>query len=117
MLVGQLSMILAVVWLIASSLWLQHAGLVTGFAGVYMGACCGSMEKYKKEPGLWMLAGLFLFFTGLFWLMGTLQAVFSGNSSTPSVSLDWAGSTVIAGITIRILASVIVHNRKLPSSV
>jgi len=117
MAIGGLAMIPAMLWLVATLLWFNSIGLLTAFFAVYLGACVGSLLKYQKERGLWMLAAMGLIFTVPFWVLGTWGSIFqSGSPISASDVIDVMGFTLVAGITSRILASVFVHNRALGKS-
>jgi len=64
-------------WVIFNARWLMLGGLVLGLAGgrfgglgavtcwmaVWLGTCGATFRRWRDEPGLWMLSGLFLAIT------------------------------------------------------
>ncbi len=73
------------------------------------GAACLSLERFKTERGLWMLAGFFGLFTlalwGLFVTM-TLRDAMRGQSSLGWASVDAGVATVVYAHTWRTLFGV-----------
>ncbi len=110
---GGIAMLPALIWLIVSHNWLNGAGFMTAFFLVFLGACCGSLDKYRTEPGLWMLAALCLCFTGPVWVLSSWSALQQPPSSNVLSIIDVSLATLVMGITTRILVSVCVHNRQL----
>ena len=44
----------------AASAWLKFPGVITAAFAISLGASGGTLIRWRTEPGLWMIAGLFL---------------------------------------------------------
>jgi hypothetical protein len=107
----------AVVW--GLSLSLAAPGAMTGFMLVALGASGATFGAWRREPGLWMLAGLFL----MIWLpvcVGlqvdkALHGLPAGGFPAGEVA-DFATSLVVMGWHVGFLATVFRHNRNLSRS-
>jgi hypothetical protein len=90
-------------------------GILTGVMLTMLGSGLGTIEKWRTEPGLWMLAAVWLAFAGPFWLllecMPIVDAVRGKTDGIP-VAIDVFISTSILWLQARLYWSVIVLYRR-----
>jgi hypothetical protein len=95
--------------------WLSNAVITAGML-IGLGAMGGSLDKWRTERGLWMLAGLFFSIFGLFYiavLYHQVADIVVGRAPLAGwMAVDWAIGTAILGIMVRFLWSVIRLNRE-----
>lgn len=90
------------------SLNLGGFGLLTGWAAMSLGACGGTFHRWREEPGLWMLSGLFfpVFSIGLaFFAYASFLGHSRGGAPGPSDCDDW-GATLLYAALVYFLVSV-----------
>jgi len=102
--------------LVAAALeWWLGIGAVCAIALVSLGALLRSVQDYRIEPGLWMLA---LLFGSLFLVVnltieiGLVTDVLRGMQVPWQATLDIAIALHIQWLAVRVMATVVVHNRR-----
>ncbi len=91
-------------------------GILTTFMLIYYGACLGALEKWHVEPGLWMLATVFLVIGASIYVLfqyNSLMELVRGKSSPFHVAVDGMVALSILWKQIRLLASVTMQNHSL----
>ena len=93
-------------------------GILSAVALCLFGASAASVEKFDHEPGLWMFASLILVVAACMWILFTLSSVLPSTNGFPGIAtlVDAAVATVLFGLLIRCMASVIAHNHSLAPS-
>ncbi len=101
----------ALFWLAS---WFDGLGVVTGFAAVCLGSCCGCFQKWKTEPGLWILSGFFLVILGPISIMLMLARIDDFVRQVPGLSplnaLDFSFASSLFWVTAIVLVRVSIVN-------
>jgi hypothetical protein len=90
-------------------------GEVTGWMAIWLGTCGGAFPRWRDDPGLWMLSGLFLALSCavlVFFVSAQLQEVFQpGRVHLPGLSgYDVATATLLLAVQVLSLATVTIAN-------
>jgi hypothetical protein len=105
--------LLGLVW-IGVAVHFNLGGILTAVTAVFFMATRGSLDDYRTERGLWMLAALIALFGTAMWVMFTLGGLlpsWRGTRPTPWwLALDAAGSTILYAQTTRLAVSMGLHN-------
>ena len=97
-------------------LWLLGigSGILSCFAALYLGATSGSVRSYRTEPGIWMLAMLFVCITAPIWtifMLADIVPALRGTRAMPwPLVVDASVCTMLFGEANRVLFSVAWHN-------
>jgi hypothetical protein len=87
-------------------------GILSGMMAMMYGACCGSLRRWDREKGLWMLAVAFLVLMGPVYLVSAWMELFGEREKT-WLAIDLLLGTVMLGSTVKLLLSVVVYNRRI----
>ena len=89
-------------------------GVLTSFAAVFLMATWGTLQSYRTERGLWLIAALILLFGIPMWVLFVLADLvprLRGTIAMPwPLALDAAGCTILWGECVRVAASAGMHN-------
>ncbi len=101
----------ALFWLAS---WFEGLGLVTGVAAVCLGSCCGCFQKWRTDPGLWLLSGFFLVMLGplclLLFLMRIRDFVRQVPELSPLNALEFSLASSLFWVTANVLVRVTIVN-------
>lgn len=99
---------------IAFTFYNTPTGVLSSFAAVFLAATWGTLERYRTERGIWMIAALILLFGIPMWVLFVLADIvprLRGTIAMPwSLALDAAGCTILWGECVRVAASAGMHN-------
>ena len=106
-----LGLLYMTVWMIASAVgWSLKWLFASGVFGGMFGAVYGSLDSYREQRGLWMLAALwFVIFVSFYALVTyetVLDAVAGRQAKGWRLAMDWSFATAIVAATVRLTASI-----------
>jgi hypothetical protein len=104
----------------ALSRFAEGFGVISATMAVGLGASAGVFRQWRTDPGLWMLAALFLLLFGSCYgimLYGELHDLWQGKGNAGClVWCDFSLGLTILGSHVRILAQIVRLNIKLPKT-
>ena len=96
------------------SAYFDGGGIITAGFVLALGAASASLDEWRSERGLWMLAGLFLLIYGAIYIcfcIGQLQDVLRGAQAPVTLTLiDLSIGTAVLVIILRFLTRVAIEN-------
>lgn len=101
--------------LIAWGVITDTVGIATGFVSGFLGATLACLAGYRSEPGLWMLAVVFLAISSPLYILfeyDTLSRTLAGQSSPLFVAADTLAATILLWFHIRSSLTLIRFNRQ-----
>ena len=110
-------MILGMTWFVVLKTTGWHAGIITAFASVFIGAAFGCYMERKTERGVWMLALLIGGLTTVFYLFTIVMEVLDHINRRLALpwwlALDFTVAGMIVSVVIRASWTVFRQNRNL----
>jgi hypothetical protein len=97
-------------WALVATVWLFGVGAITAVFTMGLGASAGSLQKWKSERGLWMLACVFLVPLVVFYVCwmtnNVLDQLRGAQPAGLAIVLDAAAATLVMQAQIRFLINV-----------